>query len=571
MNRIGSDDAAGCNDERVKAAQHARWHPGAAVGLAALILLAPSALTPRAANAQAQPAAATPLPAISCASDVCDDGLWKAARGAADEISYWGMGAGHNCTNYVAWKLIGNGVTRPNIALGDAAQWDASAVSNGIAVDTVPAVGSVAQWDAYASTVGQYGHVAYVEQVNTDGTILVSEDAWRLNSVGGPLTFRTVDAATVSHFIHFGDSSSWIREVTFETPRPVAMSAQDGAAVQLGDVAPSIPQQQAARPSFTVPGEPGGNPFTVVPPASQPTEATATSSPSPASEATPAPLSEPTATFEPTPTTGANPTPTSTPLPQTGESDVTAKVWQQHASGLLREPSAMSAVARSGMNPRLVFADGGDLVIATRTAQGWTSTATGIGSTADSLIAVDMGGDLPQVVSLDRGQLFLSAATKSGWQKMPTGLAVTGFLAALNVGGLWPTIMVAQDDRLFQVRRGMQGWQVTDTGLRASGQITAVMTGSVAQVFAIQDGVLQQMWADGLGWHKKSTGIAAHGELSAAAVGGAVRIILLEDGVVKEVSLDDSGWHKVATPIRAGAHATAVDIGQDHPLIIQAG
>ena len=48
---------------------------------------------------------------IVCIDDGCDSGLWQAARGASNQISYWGMGAGHDCTNYVAWKLITNGVS----------------------------------------------------------------------------------------------------------------------------------------------------------------------------------------------------------------------------------------------------------------------------------------------------------------------------------------------------------------------------------------------------------------------------------------------------------------------------
>lgn len=548
------------------------------------------------------PAAAAPTAIvtsliITCTSDSCDGGLWQAARGAANEISYWGMGAGHNCTNYVAWKLISNGVTRPNIGLGDAGEWAGSAVSNGVKVDSVPAIGAVAQWDAYADNVGMYGHVAYVEKVNGNGTILVSEDYWRPNNAGGPLTFRTVDASTVSNFIHFGDRSRWIREVAFEAPPAATVSQPAETLLQPGDVAPSIPPQEVPRPSFALPGEPAGNPFIVPNPGAiesgagtpaQPTpNGTPTpepSSPIPTTTPTPPPGDLPPPTGTPTPSPTETPTPTATPtgLPVTGEPG--APLWQERSTGLLRQPTAMSAVTMRAVDAadsatgtavaastQLVFADGGMLITATRSPDGWTIADTGLTSRSESLVAVDMGGQWPQVVSVDEGQLFLSAASRSGWQKMATGIRITGEMAALDMGGLWPTIMVAQNDKLFQVHRGMQGWQVSNTGIAVSGALSAVNAGGIAQVFAIEGGVLQQLWADELGWHKKSTGIEAAGVMSAVVVNGAVQVILLEDGVVNQVTLDSTGWHRFSTRIPAGAEVTAVDVGTGYPLIIQAG
>jgi surface antigen len=576
-----------------------------AVTTAAILSAMMVSLTPTAQAAEAAPALTRPV--VTCTTDSCDGGLWRAARGASDEISYWGMGAGHNCTNYVAWKLISNGVGRPNIGLGDAGQWAESAVANGVNVDRVPAVGSVAQWDAYASNVGMYGHVAYVERVNDDGTILISEDAWRPNNMGGPLTFKIVDAATVSNFIHFGDTSRWIREITFEVPLPVTVAPAVEQVLQPGDVAPSIPPQQVPRPSFALPGEVPANPFIIPTPlgigSGWHPPGTATPTPTPTSEPSPQPSPTPTATptpIEPTPTPTPteipieptppptaptpteSPTPTATELPLTGEPGA---VWQERSTGLLMQPSAMSAVAMRAVDAadsvtgaavaastQLVFADDGTLKTATRAAEGWTITDTGVPSRSTKLVAVDMGGASPQVVSIDDDQLYLTAASRSGWQKMPTGIKVSGEIAALDMGGLWPTIMVAQNDRLFQVRRGMDGWKVTNTGIAVTGQITAVnVGGSLPQVFAIEGGVLQQVWGDAQGWHKKSTGIEADGAIAAVVVDGAVQVILNEGGVVKQVALDSSGWHKYSTAVRAGAETTPVDVGLDYPLIIQAG
>ena len=46
--------------------------------------------------------------------------------------------------------------------------------ADGYTIDYNPTVGSIAQTDA-----GYYGHVAFVERVNSDGSILVSEMNWR--------------------------------------------------------------------------------------------------------------------------------------------------------------------------------------------------------------------------------------------------------------------------------------------------------------------------------------------------------------------------------------------------------
>ena len=58
-------------------------------------------------------------------------------------------------------------------------------------------VGSIAQTDA-----GYYGHVAFVERVNSDGSILVSEMNW--SAAPGYMTYRTIPSYQVRNykFIH---------------------------------------------------------------------------------------------------------------------------------------------------------------------------------------------------------------------------------------------------------------------------------------------------------------------------------------------------------------------------------
>lgn len=64
---------------------------------------------------------------------------------------------------------------------------------DGYTIDNRPTVGSIAQTD-----VGYYGHVMFVERVNNDGSILVSE--MNYSAAPGILTYRTVPAYQVNNY-----------------------------------------------------------------------------------------------------------------------------------------------------------------------------------------------------------------------------------------------------------------------------------------------------------------------------------------------------------------------------------
>ncbi len=64
---------------------------------------------------------------------------------------------------------------------------------HGDTIDNRPTVGSIAQTD-----VGYYGHVMFVERVNNDGSILVSE--MNYSAAPGILTYRTVPAYQVNNY-----------------------------------------------------------------------------------------------------------------------------------------------------------------------------------------------------------------------------------------------------------------------------------------------------------------------------------------------------------------------------------
>jgi surface antigen len=91
----------------------------------------------------------------------------------------WGF-CKKNCTSYIAWKINSTGgsnsfTNRMNGGKwGNAYNWDDNASRLGITVNNTPSVGAIAQWNE-KEVAGGLGHVAYVEKVNSDGTVNVSE------------------------------------------------------------------------------------------------------------------------------------------------------------------------------------------------------------------------------------------------------------------------------------------------------------------------------------------------------------------------------------------------------------
>ncbi|WP_082582411.1 CHAP domain-containing protein [Aeromicrobium sp. Root236] len=121
--------------------------------------------------------------------------------GAAYLQSFWSMTAGHNCTNYVAYRLThGRLVARPP-GTNSALTWGPAATQAGIPVDDVPTVGAIAWWDAGVDGASATsGHVAYVEAI-VPGGVLVSED-----NLSGDFRWRLMtrlDGTWPSGFIHY--------------------------------------------------------------------------------------------------------------------------------------------------------------------------------------------------------------------------------------------------------------------------------------------------------------------------------------------------------------------------------
>ena len=95
----------------------------------------------------------------------CDSG-WAANM----HFMHWRMYSGHNCTNYVAYRLKRDGVPQPGYRLGNADTWAPNAKRNGVRVDGTPEVGAVGAWPGRR-------HVVYVEEIGPN-YLITSEDNW---------------------------------------------------------------------------------------------------------------------------------------------------------------------------------------------------------------------------------------------------------------------------------------------------------------------------------------------------------------------------------------------------------
>lgn len=119
---------------------------------------------------------------------------------------YWNMYGGHNCTNYVAFRMVTNNKmanSRPWNGDGNALNWGPLNKSK---LNNTPGLGSVAWWPANYNGAYSAGHVAYVEKVVSANEIIVSEDNY-----GGNFYIKRItktSGAWPKGFIHFKDLSS---------------------------------------------------------------------------------------------------------------------------------------------------------------------------------------------------------------------------------------------------------------------------------------------------------------------------------------------------------------------------
>jgi len=95
---------------------------------------------------------------------------WPNVRFPNTIVDPWGMYK-RQCVSYTAWRVASSGRHMPYWGgRGNAKNWDDNARRAGIPVSRTPHRGDVA-----ISNAGTYGHAMYVEAVNNDGTVSVSQ------------------------------------------------------------------------------------------------------------------------------------------------------------------------------------------------------------------------------------------------------------------------------------------------------------------------------------------------------------------------------------------------------------
>ena len=161
--------------------------------------------------------------------DLVDDYPQKYKDGALDAIIDEWRYYNRECTSFVAWRLNSrNGVDFYNyyggVNFGDAGTWGSAARSIGITVDMNPAPGSV-----FWQQSGKYGHVAWVNTVNDDGTVTIEEYNWLIDNsyYDGAYHSRNVAVSSASGYIHIKDIDP--------TPKGHIMSEDEAAGQTIPD------------------------------------------------------------------------------------------------------------------------------------------------------------------------------------------------------------------------------------------------------------------------------------------------------------------------------------------------
>ena len=109
-------------------------------------------------------------------------------------VDTWGM-YNRECVSYTAWRVAKSGRHMPYWGgRGDAKMWPGSATQDGIPIGSEPRVGSVAIMYG-----GAYGHSMYVERINGDGSIHVSQFNW---GVRGEYSEMDINPAGLT-FVYF--------------------------------------------------------------------------------------------------------------------------------------------------------------------------------------------------------------------------------------------------------------------------------------------------------------------------------------------------------------------------------
>lgn len=121
-------------------------------------------------------------------------GSWGCNYGKDDGVDSWAM-YNRECVSYTAFRIGSAGRGNPS-NFGNARDWPGNARAAGISVTSVPRAGDIA---INQSPSLPYGHAMYVERVNGDGSIFVSQYNFGNR---GEYSTMTISSGGLS-FIHF--------------------------------------------------------------------------------------------------------------------------------------------------------------------------------------------------------------------------------------------------------------------------------------------------------------------------------------------------------------------------------
>jgi surface antigen/peptidoglycan hydrolase CwlO-like protein len=124
-------------------------------------------------------------------------GNWGCDYPQDNTIDNWGMD-NRECVSYTAFKVYQTYGYMPYWGgAGNAIEWPGNARAAGIATGSMPKVHSVAIWN-----VGAFGHAMWVEAVNPDGSILVSQYNYSYNGTYSEMEVSAAQASTFT-YIYF--------------------------------------------------------------------------------------------------------------------------------------------------------------------------------------------------------------------------------------------------------------------------------------------------------------------------------------------------------------------------------
>ena len=173
-----------------------------AVAKAAATPAAATASTPATIAAKSEAASSTAATAPAKAANIVVGGSFAAPNPsfvAALNGGYFGQ-----CTYYMYNRFAQLGAPIRTTALGNAAEWPANAAAAGYGVSSTPRAGTAIVFQRGVGGADPvYGHVGFVERVNADGSLFISE----MNVQGvNVISTRTIPASVAAQatYINFG-------------------------------------------------------------------------------------------------------------------------------------------------------------------------------------------------------------------------------------------------------------------------------------------------------------------------------------------------------------------------------